>query len=406
MLISFGFTSYYLFSFAHSESTEKARQVLRAFIYLQNTITAESSFITPQKKAELLHNIQKNNKNLSISATPLFTPVSLNLSDQSIANDLIKAAQFDQRNFSIYLPKLDKWINIEHHNLLWLNMLFLVILQIIFMSFLIYYSYSSIKLLAPWVKAKALSRKIIINNAPNQNPSLSGPKLIAQSADLMDKIIYKIEHFESERALMLNALTHDIRTPLARLMLLCEKIQDETLAEKIESDIIAINDHLTKMLNFTQKTFSQEAVTEISLYHALEKLSQEYDSDKVQFNAENSMAKYLVKAQENQLLSAFKNLIDNALKYAGNCDIHLQLKSPQQIEVIFSDNGPGVNETSLNTLSRPFYREDSARNTKTQGSGLGLSISQLIFINHNATMKIENKLHGTGLVISVCFQVG
>ena len=108
----------------------------------------------------------------------------------------------------------------------------------------------------------------------------------------------------------------------------------------------------------------------------------------------------VVTADRFHLSNAFRNLLDNALKYAGNADITIQ-ETPDHICIQIIDDGPGIPEADLERVMAPFQRLEESRNRDTGGMGLGLSIAQAIMTAHGGDLKISNT-DQRGLQVSLC----
>jgi len=94
------------------------------------------------------------------------------------------------------------------------------------------------------------------------------------------------------------------------------------------------------------------------------------------------------------------NLIDNALKFAGQAEVQLHALSTQQLCIQVCDRGPGVPEEELEAILQPFYRLETSRNRETGGTGLGLAIAQQLVLALDATLTVTNR-EGGGLCVRI-----
>lgn len=114
-------------------------------------------------------------------------------------------------------------------------------------------------------------------------------------------------------------------------------------------------------------------------------------------------AQPLVTGGPISLSRAFRNLIDNASRYASGISVSLSTSNNNAI-VCVEDNGPGIKDELIDTIFSPFVRGEESRSTATGGHGLGLTITQEIIRSHGGTIKLANK-DGKGPLVTVSFPV-
>ncbi|PIQ52024.1 MAG: histidine kinase [Comamonadaceae bacterium CG12_big_fil_rev_8_21_14_0_65_59_15] len=202
---------------------------------------------------------------------------------------------------------------------------------------------------------------------------------------------------ERERALA--AVSHDLRTPLTRLRLRCELIDDEDLRAQIDKDIAAMANLIDSTLDYLRGRATQEPVRPLDLHALLESLA---DDARVQGRS--------VTVQENthifcsgrlsSLRRALQNLIDNAFKYGATQVTLVQHDDGKVVHLSVLDNGPGIDPQELDKVVQPYYRADTAR-TRSDGSvGLGLAIVSDVARLHGGVLELMN-LPGGGLRASI-----
>jgi signal transduction histidine kinase len=222
---------------------------------------------------------------------------------------------------------------------------------------------------------------------------------VAQAFNLMRERL--IRHLDSHSA-MLASMSHDMRTPLTRLRLRAEEIEDEPARARFVADL----DELTVLVDSTLALMrgqvrSGEAgpVDVADLLHELQREWQEVGVA-VSLSVDGRCT---LTGHRLALKRAFNNLIDNALKFAGHADVEAQLE-PAQARIWIRDRGTGIPEQQLRKVLEPFYRVESSRSRDTGGSGLGLAIALDAIQAHRGTLQLRNR-DGGGLEAEVVLPV-
>ncbi|MDO9405883.1 MAG: ATP-binding protein [Polaromonas sp.] len=193
-----------------------------------------------------------------------------------------------------------------------------------------------------------------------------------------NRMAEQLSKVEQDRAIMLAGISHDLRTPLARLRLETEmSVADEVARAHMASDITQLDAIIDKFLDYARpdpvrlETVSLNAVLENALYAV-----GEYDDLRINVDVPENMT---VLADETELLRVLSNLIENARRYGktaetGIATVDIAAKNRDQWMLIkIRDHGMGVSPEALSKLTRPFFRGDAARTAAT-GAGLGLAI--------------------------------
>ena len=232
--------------------------------------------------------------------------------------------------------------------------------------------------------AKAASRFGRGLDAPGFQPT--GSKEIREAATAMITMKERLNRYNRTRTDMLNAVSHDLKAPLTRMRLGVET--GEASKENLLQDI----DRMTEMVN-GYLAFARGELPEIEQTTELpamllriardaapdKKIETDFPEEPVQFYA-RPMA----------LARAFSNVIENASRYAKKKIRITEKDTPDQVEVIIEDDGPGIPDDKKKDALRPFVRLDESRSEKTGGTGLGLSIAQTAIENHGGQMFLEN----------------
>ena len=192
---------------------------------------------------------------------------------------------------------------------------------------------------------------------------------------------------------MLAGISHDLKTPLTRINLMIEEINNETLKKSISQNISEMNIMLNHYLDFI-KNEKNENLDEINTSDFISNLTQNYPKLQILINNSNQIF-----IRKNQITRAIMNILDNADKFAEKIFISSNiLNNIWKIEI--EDNGPGTN-LSQEQLIRPFVKGSDQLN---QGTGLGLSIVQKLIKLNNGELNFQKSSHG-GLKVTVILQI-
>lgn len=237
-------------------------------------------------------------------------------------------------------------------------------------------------IIAAWYGAKLLSRPIQRLSAAAERLSVdldspplveSGPREARQAASTFNLMQKRIREQVSQRARMLGAVSHDLRTPLSRLKLRLEQIEDTRLQGQMRQDL----DDMIGMLDATLSYLHEQRTSETrhwldvqALVESLSENAQDQGRD-VQFSGTCTP----LQVQPMALRSCLNNLIDNALRYAGMARVELaDSRGALVIRVI--DNGPGIAADKREAVFEPFFRLEGSRNRNSGGVGLGMTIAK------------------------------
>ena len=277
--IIFTGTSYYLYQYTQSYTKERLQDKFTLFVDLRKMLQAPG-VIDHQKRIATVNNIVRSSNILSLSKKPLYSKQIqwVSIKEHNLTSMLHFKKQLDE-SVSIYLTGMKQWLNIkERKQLSVVIMLLLMLLQLLLLLFLLYYLHISMRLIQPWIRLKKVSSKLLISPI-SDNKLKPGPKLVSESALMMERLIDKLQNNASERNLTLKALTHDLRTPLARLQLLSEDVEDKALEQEISEELVLMSDYLTGILNFTEQTFSEQAFTTFNVLILFEAVEGKYHKD-------------------------------------------------------------------------------------------------------------------------------
>jgi signal transduction histidine kinase len=237
-------------------------------------------------------------------------------------------------------------------------------------------------IIAAWYGAKLLSRPIQrLSDAAERlsedldSPPLeeSGPREARQAAHTFNKMQRRILEQVKQRSRMLGAVSHDLRTPLSRLKLRLEKIDDDKLQGQMRQDLDDMISMLDATLTYLHEQRTSEAPQWMDVQALVESLSENAQDQGANVQASGHCAPLQV--QPMALRSCLNNLMDNALRYAGQALITLE-DQREQLVIRVIDHGPGIAADQREAVFEPFFRLEGSRNRNSGGVGLGMTIAR------------------------------
>ncbi len=222
-----------------------------------------------------------------------------------------------------------------------------------------------------------------------------------------NRMTHKLARIEEERAVMLAGISHDLRTPLARLRLEIElSVSDTTAREHMSNDIAQLDAIINKFLDYARPDRIRLTPVELNqtLDRCLETMRKRPEID-LKVDLEPNL---MVKADAVELQRVITNLIENAARYArspesGVARVEITASKMDTTLVLrVRDHGPGVPADQLKQLTTPFFRGETAR-TAANGTGLGLAIVQKIVSRMGGSLVLSNA-SGGGLCVNIRLQ--
>ena len=235
-------------------------------------------------------------------------------------------------------------------------------------------------------------------DAPGFQPT--GSKEIREAATAMITMKERLNRYNRTRTDMLNAVSHDLKAPLTRMRLSLET--DSASKQDLLHDIDRMTEMVNGYLSFARGEMPEiEQATELPAM-LLRIARDSAPNKKIETEFPEEPAQFY--ARPMALARAFSNIIENAARYSKTKIKITEQDSPEQVEVIIEDDGPGIPDDKKQDALRPFVRLDEARGDKTGGTGLGLSIAQTAIENHGGQMFLENSELG-GLKVRVVLPI-
>lgn len=224
----------------------------------------------------------------------------------------------------------------------------------------------------------------------------SGSLEIREAAKAMITMKERLNRYNKTRTDMLNAVGHDLKTPLTRMRLAIET--DSASKQDLLHEIDRMSEMVNGYLAFARGE-APEIEQAVELPAMLTRIARDAAPDKkivLQFPEEPAQ----FYARPNALTSAFTNIIENAARFTKKTLKITEQDSADSVTVIIEDDGIGIPDDKKGMALQPFVRLDESRSESTGGTGLGLSIAKTAIENHGGQIFLEDSELG-GLKVRV-----
>src|SRR3979411_1957918 len=202
-----------------------------------------------------------------------------------------------------------------------------------------------------------------------------------------------------DRTKMLAAISHDLRTPITRMRLRSEFIEDDGHRSRMLHDLDQMRSMLESVLSFLRNDRKIKAMTLVDIATTLQLVTDQFADmgHKVAYDGpEHAMATL----RPDDLHRSITNLVENAVRFGAEATIRLKM-SPDNMTIDVEDDGPGISDARKDAVLEPFVRGDEARNMdEAAGFGLGLSIARAIVLAHGGELSLHDR-QPHGLIVRI-----
>lgn len=238
---------------------------------------------------------------------------------------------------------------------------------------------------------------------PNAHPTPldeQGPTEVAHAAAAFNEMQKRIAEYLKERMQILAAISHDLQTPITRMKLRAEFMEDSAERDKLWSDLGEMEHLVREGVAYARSVHgATETSHRINLDAFLDSLVFDYQDMHKQVSLTGKSA-VVFDTRPHALRRVLVNLVDNALKFAGSAELEVGSTADGELSIKVLDRGPGIAEDELVQVMQPFYRVESSRNRGTGGTGLGLAIAQQLAVAIGGSLTLSNRPQG-GLCVEI-----
>lgn len=230
-----------------------------------------------------------------------------------------------------------------------------------------------------------------------------GPQDVRRLIEAHNAMEDRITALLDEKDVMLGAIGHDLKTPLAALRVRIENVSDSAQRDKMAGTIEEITRVLDDILSLARVGRPSDPMEKTDLGTLVTSVVEEFEDMGENVSAAD-MPRLVMPLRETWLRRALRNLIGNAVRYGGNAQVSLQVDGRMAL-IRIADDGPGIPAHEIDGMMEPFTRGDPSRNRATGGTGLGLTLARAIAEQHGGSLKLANRAEG-GLVAELRLPLG
>ncbi len=228
----------------------------------------------------------------------------------------------------------------------------------------------------------------------------TGPADVQQLITAHNSLEARIAALLDEKNVMLGAIGHDLKTPLAALRVRIESVEDETQRARMAATIDDIARSLDDILSLARVGRPGDPLEVTDLTALTAQVVEEFEDmgEAVSFAGAERITLPL---RPTWLRRALRNLISNALRHGGGAARVSLARQPGSVTITVEDDGPGIPAEDLQRMLEPFIRGDPSRNRGTGGAGLGLTLARAIAEQHGGSLKLANRRSPEGRVVGL-----
>ncbi len=216
-----------------------------------------------------------------------------------------------------------------------------------------------------------------------------GPEDVARLIAAHNAMESRIVALLDEKDVMLGAIGHDLKTPLAALRVRIESVDDDTERQRMARTIEDITRTLDDILSLARVGRPTDARESTELSALVASVVEEYEDmgEPVELG---QTARIVLPLRPTWIRRALRNLIGNSLRYGRRADVSLTRENGTAV-IRIADDGPGIPPHDIARMLEPFTRGDPSRNSETGGAGLGLTLARAIAEQHGGTLTLANR---------------
>lgn len=227
--------------------------------------------------------------------------------------------------------------------------------------------------------------------------SVEGPREVRQVAAAFDRMQTRLLAHVRDKLQSLAAMSHDLRTPLARLRLNASTVEDAETRAALEQDVREMEAFVTSVLDYLRGNDPEKEQQADIASIVMTVVDEARDAgDAVTYDGPDRLESITRPLKLKRLV---RNIVQNATRHAGNAAVTLS-SPPHAITITVDDDGPGIPESELESVFAPFTRLDTSRSRHTGGAGLGLAIARQLVGRLDGAISLQNRAEG-GLRVTI-----
>jgi signal transduction histidine kinase len=219
----------------------------------------------------------------------------------------------------------------------------------------------------------------------------TGPQEVLRAATAFNAMQRRIADHIAERVRILAAISHDLQSPITRMRLRTDLLDDLALRQKLQCDLTAMQGLIEQGIDLARSAApTPESLVPTDVQALLESLIYDY----AESGRQVSLCGHIngpVMTAPHALQRIITNLTDNALKFGEDVEIFVERDVRNRVLIEVRDRGPGIPEAELEAVLAPFYRVEVSRSRETGGAGLGLAIASQLAIALSGELRLSNR---------------
>ena len=226
-----------------------------------------------------------------------------------------------------------------------------------------------------------------------------GPREVRQATRAFNEMQGRIRRFVEDRTQMIAAISHDLGTPITRLRLRAEFVEDAEQRRKMLADLDDMEKMVFAALSFARDEATHEPRATVDLRTLLQRVCDDAADAGHTVALDTGVDEVPYTCRPVALRRAVGNLVDNAIKYGRRAEVSVTAVA-DSILITIEDDGPGIPEDRWEDVFKPFRRLEESRSRETGGTGLGLTVARTIVRAHGGDIVLSNRSTG-GLRVEI-----
>jgi len=224
-----------------------------------------------------------------------------------------------------------------------------------------------------------------------------GASEIKNAIEAFNVMSEELVNYIAEQNIALAGVSHDIKTYLTRMKLQIVLIKDQLIANGLNSDVDEMEKIITEFMEYAKtESYYYNNLQTVEIAFLMRQIAQKFPIEvEVRGDTDTTLS-----VDENAIKRCFLNIISNSAKFASKAVVTIK-NSPNSAEIVVEDDGPGVKDSDLQFLTKPFYKSDKSRNMKFGGVGLGLAIAKNIISKHHGKLEFSAGEELSGLRVKI-----
>ena len=239
--------------------------------------------------------------------------------------------------------------------------------------------------------AGALHQAMVRNGSPPQVDERSGTVEVRETARVFNEMSRQLAELVNARALLVAAISHDLRTPLTRIRMRLEGQADDPAVGRSIADIHEMDELIESALEVFRGPGHEQPPQVTDMLALVQSITDDLADLGQPVTVVGLPA--LARVNPAALRRVVGNLVNNALRYGVRAEVMVSSHGAD-VEIVVDDYGPGIPPSQLEAVMQPFFRLEASRNRLTGGSGLGLYIARDLVTRQGGTLALANRTEG------------